>query len=32
VADGCDPASPDIVAERALLIRGYTALRSAVSG
>ena len=31
VADGCDPASPDIGAERTLLIRGYTALRGAVS-
>jgi hypothetical protein len=31
VADGCDPASTDIPAERALLVRGYTALRHAVS-
>jgi hypothetical protein len=31
VANGCDPASPDIRAERAELIRAYTALRSAVS-
>jgi hypothetical protein len=30
VAAGCDPASPAIAAERAELIRGYTALRRAV--
>jgi hypothetical protein len=31
VADGCDPASPAIGDERAALVRGYTALRDAVS-
>ena len=31
VAAGCDPASPDIAAERDELIRGYAALRAAVS-
>jgi hypothetical protein len=31
VAAGCDPRSPDIAAERELLVRGYTALRDAVA-
>jgi hypothetical protein len=31
VADGCDPDSPAIVEERAALIRGYSALRAAVT-
>jgi hypothetical protein len=31
VADGCDPDSPAIAAERAELISGYTALRLAVA-
>ena len=30
VAAGCDPASPDIAAERDQLVRGYRALRAAV--
>ena len=32
VAAGCDPASPDIAAERDELIQGYRILRKAVSG
>ena len=32
VADGRDPASPALDAERAALVRGYTALRAAVGG
>jgi hypothetical protein len=31
VAEGCDPASPAIVAERDALIKGYAALRTAVT-
>jgi hypothetical protein len=31
VADGSDPASPALVEERAALVRGYTALRTAVA-
>jgi hypothetical protein len=31
VAEGADPSSPSIVDERAALVRGYTALRAAVT-
>jgi hypothetical protein len=31
VADGCDPDSPAVTAERAALVRGYTVLRGAVA-
>jgi hypothetical protein len=31
VVDGCDPASPAIEEERVALVRGYTALRAAVT-
>jgi hypothetical protein len=30
VAAGCDPASPDLPAERAELVRAYTALLAAI--